>query len=108
MQSKGTLETKGIIRLCPNPNCPAKLREHLKFFVHRNAMDIEGLGEKVIDQLLREGLITCYGEIYRLTRADLKRLERQGEKSADNLIRAIEASKGRGLAPLLTGLGIRH
>ena len=108
MQSEGALETKGTIRLCPNPNCPAKLREHLKSFVHRSAMDIEGLGEKVIDQLLREGLVACYGDIYRLRRADLTRLERQGDKSADNLVRAIEESKGRGLARLLVALGIRH
>ncbi len=108
MRTKGALETEGIIRLCPNPHCPAKLREQLKFFVHRSAMDIEGLGEKVIDQFLQEGLIRSYGDIYRLQCADVEQLKRQGEKSADNLIRAIEASKGRGLARLLNGLGIRH
>lgn len=108
MRTKGTLETEGIIRLCPNPNCPAKLREHLRFFVHRSAMDIEGMGEKVIDQLLQQGLIKSCGDIYRLERADIERLQRQGQKSADNLIRAIAASKSRGLARVLTGLGIRH
>lgn len=93
---------------CPNPNCPAQLRERIRFFAGRNAMDIEGLGEKLIEQLTASGLVRSYGDLYRLTREKLQSLERMGEKSADNLLKAIEESKQRGLARLLTALSIRH
>jgi DNA ligase (NAD+) len=93
---------------CINPKCPAQIREGLIHFVSRQAMNIEGLGEKVISQLFREGLIHDVADIYRLTKEQLIPLERMGEKSATNLLHAIEASKQNSLERLLFGLGIRH
>jgi DNA ligase (NAD+) len=93
---------------CINPSCPAQIREGLIHFVSRNAMNIDGLGEKVISQLFREQLIKDVADIYTLTKQQLIELERMGEKSADNLIAAIEASKKNSLERLLFGLGIRH
>jgi DNA ligase (NAD+) len=93
---------------CINPKCPAQIREGLIHFVSRQAMNIEGLGEKVISQLFREGLIHDVADIYRLTKEQLVHLERMGEKSATNLLNAIEASKQNSLERLLFGLGIRH
>ncbi|MEK6448519.1 NAD-dependent DNA ligase LigA [Priestia aryabhattai] len=93
---------------CINPGCPAQIREGLIHFVSRNAMNIDGLGEKVISQLFREQLIKDVADIYTLTKQQLIELERMGEKSADNLIAAIEASKENSLERLLFGLGIRH
>jgi len=93
---------------CINPSCPAQIREGLIHFVSRNAMNIDGLGEKVISQLFREQLIKDVADIYTLTKQQLIELERMGEKSADNLIAAIEASKENSLERLLFGLGIRH
>ncbi|MDC0705396.1 NAD-dependent DNA ligase LigA [Priestia sp. AB] len=93
---------------CINPSCPAQIREGLIHFVSRNAMNIDGLGEKVISQLFREQLIKDVADIYTLTKQQLIELERMGEKSADNLIEAIEASKENSLERLLFGLGIRH
>ncbi|MEH7073008.1 NAD-dependent DNA ligase LigA [Neobacillus drentensis] len=93
---------------CINPKCPAQLREGLIHFVSRVAMNIEGLGEKVISQLFAEKLIADVADIYKLTRDQLLALERMGEKSATNLIKAIEISKDNSLEKLLFGLGIRH
>ncbi|NRD77694.1 NAD-dependent DNA ligase LigA [Bacillus sp. BRMEA1] len=93
---------------CINPKCPAQIREGLIHFVSRDAMNIEGLGEKVIGQLFAEKLITDVADIYKLTREQLLALERMGEKSVANLLAAIEASKGNSLEKLLFGLGIRH
>lgn len=93
---------------CINPKCPAQLREGLIHFVSRVAMNIEGLGEKVISQLFAEKLIADVADIYKLTREQLLALERMGEKSATNLIKAIETSKANSLEKLLFGLGIRH
>ncbi|MEH7235194.1 NAD-dependent DNA ligase LigA [Bacillus sp. JJ1562] len=93
---------------CINPKCPAQIREGLIHFVSRNAMNIDGLGEKVISQLFDEKLITDVADIYTLTHKQLINLERMGEKSTDNLLTAIEASKSNSLEKLLFGLGIRH
>ncbi|THE10484.1 NAD-dependent DNA ligase LigA [Bacillus timonensis] len=93
---------------CINPKCPAQIREGLIHFVSRNAMNIDGLGEKVISQLFDEKLITDVADIYTLTHKQLINLERMGEKSADNLLTAIEVSKSNSLEKLLFGLGIRH
>jgi DNA ligase (NAD+) len=101
------LEEEVALR-CINPSCPAQIREGLIHFVSRNAMNIDGLGEKVISQLFREQLIKDVADIYTLTKQQLIELERMGEKSADNLIAAIEASKKNSLERLLFGLGIRH
>ena len=93
---------------CINPKCPAQIREGLIHFVSRDAMNIEGLGEKVISQLFAEKLIGDVADIYKLTREQLLGLERMGEKSVTNLLKAIEASKGNSLEKLLFGLGVRH
>lgn len=100
----------GVYIRCPNPNCPAQLRETLEFFASRAAMDIEGLGIKLIEQLLASGLVKSIPDVYRLKdrRDELLALERMGEKSVDNLLAAIEQSKSRPLWRLLTGLNIRH
>lgn len=100
------LEEEVALR-CINPSCPAQLKEGLIHFVSRNAMNIDGLGEKVIVQLFHEKLIHTIADIYRLQRADLLKLERMGEKSVDNLLQAIESSKKNSLEMLLFGLGIR-
>jgi len=93
---------------CINPKCPAQIREGLIHFVSRDAMNIEGLGEKVISQLFAEKLISDVADIYKLTFDQLIALERMGEKSVTNLLKAIEASKTNSLEKLLFGLGIRH
>ncbi|GER68004.1 DNA ligase [Weizmannia acidilactici] len=101
------LEDEVALR-CINPNCPAQIREGLIHFVSRDAMNIEGLGEKVISQLFRHELIHDVADIYRLKKEELLQLERMGEKSVSNLLAAIEASKDNSLEKLLFGLGIRH
>lgn len=93
---------------CLNPACPAQIREGLIHFVSRDAMNIDGLGERVITQLFNKKLIHTFADIYTLTKEQLLSLERFGEKSASNLIQAIEASKSNSLEKLLFGLGIRH
>ncbi|EIT84132.1 NAD-dependent DNA ligase LigA [Fictibacillus macauensis ZFHKF-1] len=93
---------------CLNPMCPAQIREGLIHFVSRNAMNIDGLGEKVISQLFAEQLITDVADLYDLKKEELVKLERMGEKSVDNLLDAIEKSKENSLERLLFGLGIRH
>ncbi|MCA9097802.1 MAG: NAD-dependent DNA ligase LigA, partial [Planctomycetaceae bacterium] len=100
----------GVYIRCPNPNCPAQLRETLRYFASRAAMDIEGLGIKFIEQLMAAGLLAGLADIYRLKdrRDELLTLERQGEKSIQNLIDGIEASRTRPLWRLLAGLNIRH
>ncbi len=89
-------------------NCPAQLHEALKHFASRPAMDIDGLGEKLAAALLAAGLVRDVADVYYLTKAQLVGLERMGDKSAENLLRAIEASKSRPVARLLFALGIRH
>lgn len=100
----------GVYIRCPNPQCPAQLREWLRFFASRGAMDIEGLGSKLIEQLTENGLIKSLTDVYRLRdrRDELIALERMGEKSVDGLLRGIEESKSRPLWRLLVGLNIRH
>ena len=93
---------------CINPKCPAQIREGLIHFVSRNAMNIDGFGEKVISQLFKEQLIHDVADIYKLTYEQLIGLERMGEKSVNNLLHAIEVSKSNSLEKLLFGLGIRH
>ncbi|KIL47014.1 NAD-dependent DNA ligase LigA [Jeotgalibacillus campisalis] len=93
---------------CLNPKCPAQIQEGLIHFVSRNAMNIDGLGEKVVAQLYRENLIEDVADLYRLTLENVIALERMAEKSAANLLNAIEASKENSLEKLLFGLGIRH
>ena len=95
---------------CPNISCPAQLYELVKHFVSRGAMDIEGIGEKLAEALLKSGLIKDVADIYTLSdkREEFINLERIGEKSADNVLEAIADSKNRPLARVIFALGIRH
>lgn len=93
---------------CINPKCPAQLVEGMIHFVSRQAMNIDGLGEKIIEQLYQHKKIKDVADLYYLTESDLLPLERMGEKKVDNLLKAIEASKSKSLEHLLFGLGVRH
>ena len=98
---------EAVIR-CINPACPATRKRSIVHFASRNAMDIEGLGPAMVDLLVDNGLVDNCAGLYRLTAEQLLPFEGVQQKSADNLIQAIEGSKGRGLARLLFGLGIRN
>ena len=93
---------------CVNPACPAVVREALRHYCSRRAMDIEGLGEKLVDQLVTAGLLSDVASIYDLAADALAALDRWGEKSAANLLEQIDRSRGAGLSRLLFALGIRH
>jgi DNA ligase (NAD+) len=93
---------------CPNPLCPAQFRERLRWFCGRNQMDIENIGEALVDQLIDAGLVKTFADLYRLTKEQILELERMADKSAQNVIDAIAQSKSRPLDRLLAGLGIRH
>jgi DNA ligase (NAD+) len=93
---------------CTGARCPAQLVQRLFHFGGRGGMDIEGLGEKTIGQMVSTGLVKDAGDLYALGKEDLLAMERMGEKSAENLLAAIEASKDRPLARLVHALGIRH
>ncbi|MDX2495561.1 MAG: NAD-dependent DNA ligase LigA [Desulfuromusa sp.] len=97
-----------VIPRCQGLNCPAKLKESLKHFCSRGAMDIEGLGDRLIDQLLRLKLVNSLSDLYHLTRQELFQFDRMGDKLADNLLQAIAASKQRPLENFIFALGIRH
>ena len=92
---------------CTNVACPAQLKERLFHWGSRRAMDIEHLGEVVINQLVDREMVRDFGDLYELDVEQLAGLERMAEKSATNLVEAIQASKGRGLSRVLNGLGIR-
>ena len=93
---------------CVNAACPAQLKERLKHFASRKAMDIDHMGPAVIDQLVESGRVENFSDLYTLKQEEVVGLERLAEKSAKNLIDAIEKSKSAGLARLLFGLGVRH
>ncbi len=93
---------------CLNAACPAQVKSRLRHFASRGAMDIEGLGEVLVEQLVDRGLVASPADLYRLTAEQVADLERMGGKSAENLIRGIEASKDRDLWRLIFALGIRH
>jgi DNA ligase (NAD+) len=93
---------------CVNEHCPAILKGSLIHWVSRGAMDIDGLGEKVIDQLVERGFVHSVADLYRLTLEQLMTLERQGKRSSEKLLGAIASSKARPWARVLYGLGIRH
>ncbi|MEO0631091.1 MAG: NAD-dependent DNA ligase LigA, partial [Planctomycetota bacterium] len=102
---------KETARRCVNPQCPAQLREKLIWFAGRRQMDIDGLGESTIDQILASDIpLRSFADIYRLHQHTdaLLELDRMGEKKLENLLAGIEASKSQGLARVLAGLGIRH
>ena len=100
----------GVCVRCPNPGCPAQLRETLIFFASRPAMNIDGLGEKLVETLIAAGLVDGIPSLYRLAdqRESLLKAERLGQKSMEKLLAGIEASRQQPLWRLLTGLNIRH
>jgi DNA ligase (NAD+) len=101
-------EEEGSVWRCPNPDCPAQIRGWIQHWCSRGAMDIEGGGEVLAKQLVASGLVQNVAELYRLTKDELANLERMGEKSAQNFLDAIEASKARDMWRVLYGLGILH
>jgi DNA ligase (NAD+) len=98
----------GVYIRCNNARCPAQFKEKLRHFASRNAMNIEGFGEKLIEQLVETKLIRSFGDLYRLTLEPLKQLDRLGEKSAQKLLDGIEKSKSCELPKFLNALCIRH
>jgi DNA ligase (NAD+) len=98
----------GVYIRCVNKACPGQLRERLKYFAGRGQMDIEHLGPALIDQLIENGLVENFADLYKLSKEQLAGLERMAEKSAANVIDAIEESKTRPLWRLIAALGIRH
>ncbi|MGA2322670.1 MAG: NAD-dependent DNA ligase LigA [Sedimentisphaerales bacterium] len=98
----------GVFLRCINPHCLGQLKERIRYFAGRGQMDIENLGEALIDQLVEAGLVKNIADIYKLTKDDLLGLERMADKSAQNVIDSIEISKTRPLWRLVAGLGIRH
>jgi DNA ligase (NAD+) len=120
-ECRGAVEQEGPKVYCVNPECPAQFREKLKWFVGRGQMDVDGLGGKLVEQLIEEGLVSHFADIYALTAEQLEPLEHEGTtakgepikvrfgpKNAARVVAGIEASRGRGLARVLAGLGIRH
>ncbi|RMG20517.1 MAG: NAD-dependent DNA ligase LigA [Deltaproteobacteria bacterium] len=93
---------------CPNASCPAQIKERIRHFASRGAMDIEGLGDKTVSQLVDRGLVRDFADLYHLDVETLAALERMGTKSAQNLVDAIERSKDTTMRRFLYGLGIRH
>ena len=100
-------EGEAVLR-CPNPVCPAQVRASLKHFVSKGAMNIDGLGDKLVSQLIERGLVRESADLYGLRLEDLLQLDKVAEKSANNLIRSIENSKKTTLARFIYALGIRH
>lgn len=106
-EAVGREEDEAALR-CSNPDCPAQRLQRLIHFASRDAMDIEGLGPAVLEQLVDEGLVSRIDDLYTLNREAISVLEGKGERSADNLIGAIETSKQADLSRLLFALGVRH
>ena len=98
----------GVYIPCPNLNCPAQVKERIKHFASKGAFDIEGLGDKLVEQLVEKGLLSSYADIFSLDEDILQSLERMGPKSAENLKNAIDNSKAITFSRFLYSLGIRH
>jgi len=97
-----------VVARCPNISCPARLKESIKHFASKQALDIEGLGDKIVEALVDKGFVKSISDLYRLKKEDFLTLEGFAEKSAQNMIDALERSKNTTLDRLLYGLGIRH
>ncbi|MBL69678.1 MAG: DNA ligase (NAD(+)) LigA [Verrucomicrobiales bacterium] len=106
--SQATKDEGEVVWRCPNPDCPAQVRGRLEHWCARGAMDVEGGGEVLVRQLVEHGLALDVGELYKLSVAEVAGLERMAEKSAQNFIDGLEASKDRDLWRLVFGLGILH
>ncbi|MBD3183045.1 NAD-dependent DNA ligase LigA [Candidatus Poribacteria bacterium] len=100
-------ENEAVSR-CTNPECPAQIKENLHHFASRNAMDIEGLGPSLIDQLVKKDMVHNSADLYYLQKEQLAQLERMGDKSAQNLMDELEKSKDNSLSRFIFALGIRH
>jgi DNA ligase (NAD+) len=119
-EQKVELLEEGIDIYCPNPACPAQVKERLRWFCGRSQMDIEGIGDVLVDQLVERGLVKTFADLYRLKPADIANISSEveqdgktvtrtvGEKVANKVIENIENSRARGLDRLLAGLGIHH
>ena len=103
-----TRDAEEAVTRCDNPTCPAQLRRRLEHFASRNAMDIEGMGPAVVEQLVTKGLVQDLGDLYELNVESLRDLERMGEKSAQNLLDSLDRSKEQPFDRVLFALGIRH
>ena len=101
-------DPEGVYHRCHNISCPAQLKARIRHFASRDAMDVEGLGPAIIEQLVDQGVVTGVSDLYSLAEDDLAKLERMGETSARNLVKAIENSRDRDLYRLVYGLGILH
>lgn len=101
------LEGEAVHR-CQNLSCPAQLKEGIRHFASKGAMDIDGLGEKLVEQLVDKGLVKNVADFYTLTKEQIAGLERMADKSAQNIVNALEKSKNVELARLIFALGIRH
>ncbi len=101
-------DEEGVYIRCSNPDCLGQLKERLKYFAGRGQMDIENLGDALIEQLVDTGLVKNFADLYKLQKSQLIELERMAEKSAGNVIDSIEKSKTQPLWRLLAALGIRH
>jgi DNA ligase (NAD+) len=98
----------GVYIRCVSNQCPAQWRQRLRYFATRDCMDIEGLGDKLVNQLVDAQLVNSYADLYGLTLEKLMTLERMGKKSAENLLQGIQVSKQRGLSRVLNAITIRH
>jgi DNA ligase (NAD+) len=101
-------DSQGVYIRCVSKQCPAQWRQRLRYFATRDCMDIEGLGDKLVNQLVDQELVSSFGDLYSLDLAKLMTLERMGKKSAENLLVGIEQSKNRGLSRVLNAITIRH
>lgn len=105
--TKAVKEADEVVARCPNPQCPSVLKESIKHFVSRRAMNVEKVGDKVIETFVEKGLVHSFSDLYKLNKAQLLELERQGDKSAENILKNIELSKKTTLAKFIYALGIR-
>jgi DNA ligase (NAD+) len=101
-------DEEAVALRCPNVECPAQVKGRLEHFASRNALEIEGLGEKLVEQLVDRGLVKSPADLYEIDAVALANLERMGEKSAAKLVRAVEASKRRPLGRFIYALAVRH
>jgi DNA ligase (NAD+) len=106
--SRAVREEGEVVRRCVNASCPAQVKERLTYFCSRDAMDIDGVGPAMVDQLVDGGLVKDFSDLYRLDEKGLLSLDGVAERSAANMLSALESSKSRGLARVLHALGIRH
>ncbi len=101
-------DPQGVYIRCVSKQCPAQWRQRLRYFATRDCMDIEGLGDKLVNQLVDGNVVSSFGDLYSLTLDKLMSLERMGKKSAENLLQGIANSKSRGMTRVLNAISIRH